>query len=353
MRISGLSDSSAIIVLQPSWENLITSAPAVVAILGSLMVASTRADFSLERSKPIGGFKYITNPSSFRATLVQISNEGWDAFHEAHVNMDKIQLYMEQVPNRIKSALRIVDRDVKQIKRLLPIPMKSIKEMAYKSAGLADATHKGFMNIMLLLGEVIKVTTNQRGIHSRELLDVQYQLEASLAASERMKDIRDKLEKKAAEFEKDVHRYQKEYKDAMDDIPTGWNAILKQLAYAGVGFLKGFTDSLFGGSQRGAAATQETDVDDKLDGSSTRGLIRVFMEQFKSNLDIIHKKFKAIFKAGRAKVEDNPALMFSRYKTLLGNWTKQISESDGKSVAQEKKSALIVLQVWLLTFLTF
>ena len=68
-----------------SMQGNIIYAPHSLAILGQVMLLSTRSDFSLI-SKPVpdgskdvkffegrGDFRYVTHPESFRATLVQVS----------------------------------------------------------------------------------------------------------------------------------------------------------------------------------------------------------------------------------------------------------------------------------------
>ncbi|CAG2194429.1 unnamed protein product [Mytilus edulis] len=67
-----------------NWEQFLMPAPTSIAILGQLMAIATKKDFSLDKTIPEGGFKFVKYPGSFRACLVQISNSGCEAFMEAH-----------------------------------------------------------------------------------------------------------------------------------------------------------------------------------------------------------------------------------------------------------------------------
>lgn len=57
---------------------------------------------------PQDGFKYIKYPVSFRASLVQVSNEGWKAFNQAHNNMSQIAMYSDLIPAKVSDALNLL-----------------------------------------------------------------------------------------------------------------------------------------------------------------------------------------------------------------------------------------------------
>ena len=69
---------------------MLTAAPLSIAILGQVQLVAGQRDFSL--APPPNGFKCIKYPDSFRANLVHLSNEGYNAFLQAHTNMDQIRL---------------------------------------------------------------------------------------------------------------------------------------------------------------------------------------------------------------------------------------------------------------------
>jgi hypothetical protein len=73
-----LADPDAALVAQSSmdlpWEQFIVSGPTTVALLGQLMVVSSKIDFSFRDYQPDYNFVYMRYPNSFRATLTQIAN---------------------------------------------------------------------------------------------------------------------------------------------------------------------------------------------------------------------------------------------------------------------------------------
>ena len=77
---------------------LLSAGPLSVNILGTLCLISTGPDFSLVADKS-ADFKFdrLKTPESFRASLCQISNEGYWAFLEADTQMDRIRMLTEQV----------------------------------------------------------------------------------------------------------------------------------------------------------------------------------------------------------------------------------------------------------------
>ncbi|CAF96630.1 unnamed protein product [Tetraodon nigroviridis] len=77
--------------------------------MGELVFISSE-DFSINKNPPEGGFKYITYPTSFRACLMQVCCSAWQAFNEAHKNMDQIRIHTAAVPDYMKSAVNILQR---------------------------------------------------------------------------------------------------------------------------------------------------------------------------------------------------------------------------------------------------
>ena len=67
-----------------NWAEFLIPAPFSIALMGQLMLIAGEKDFSLENQRPEKGFQFIKHPESFRACLVQVTNDGWKAFNEAH-----------------------------------------------------------------------------------------------------------------------------------------------------------------------------------------------------------------------------------------------------------------------------
>ncbi|CAB3978260.1 Hypothetical predicted protein [Paramuricea clavata] len=71
-------------------------------------------DFSLQDKENPIMFKHLMYPNSFRACLVQISNEGWKAFNLAHTNMDQIRLHSSNVDTHVRTAVKFLLKDSKR-----------------------------------------------------------------------------------------------------------------------------------------------------------------------------------------------------------------------------------------------
>jgi hypothetical protein len=60
-------------LINDNWMQCLIVAPTTIQLLGQLLVVSSKTDVSLKESASDHVFKYIRNPQSLRATLVQIS----------------------------------------------------------------------------------------------------------------------------------------------------------------------------------------------------------------------------------------------------------------------------------------
>ncbi|CAF0800080.1 unnamed protein product [Didymodactylos carnosus] len=217
-------------VIDQPWEEMIISGPISISLLGQVLVISSKRDFSLEENRPEGGFKYIRYPKSFRATLTQISNEGWSAFMEAHSNMNKIQLYMQQIPNHIKTSLKLIATGTPRLLgNLLPLSLRNIAKIGDECVNISKATHDKFADIMGLLGEVVDVTVLAQGLYDQKLSNVSIELNASLVMKNELEKIGEKIDEEYSLIQDSVKEAREAYKNAVDKIPTGWDAVLQGL----------------------------------------------------------------------------------------------------------------------------
>ena len=87
---------------------LLSAGPTSVNILGTLCLLATGPDFSLKPENSEFKFDLLKTPESFRASLCQISNEGYWAFLEADTQMDKIRMLTDQVSSDTTDSLKIL-----------------------------------------------------------------------------------------------------------------------------------------------------------------------------------------------------------------------------------------------------
>ncbi|CAC5363419.1 unnamed protein product [Mytilus coruscus] len=197
-----------------SLENFLLPAPISVAILGQLMAIASTIDFSLEKHAPTDGFKYVKQPGSFRACLVQISTSGCDAFTTADKNMDKIRLYCMQFQGHVQNLVRILKGSKEEKSTLAPVYLNDMMEKANKCLGLAQKTESDFSVLTSLLSEVSIAAIAAKGLHERNLEDAIIQTKIL----EKRKELF-QLQKREIEEEKlQVIEQLSEAKNALDKI---------------------------------------------------------------------------------------------------------------------------------------
>ncbi|CAF1276891.1 unnamed protein product [Didymodactylos carnosus] len=212
------------------WQKFIVSGPVGVNLLGQLMVLSTKLDFSFRDSAPNYTYRYVRHPNSFRATLVQIANDGWKAFLQAHTNMNKIQLYMQLIPGHVNTSLKLLMfPSTRLLERLLPKTLNTIEHIGKACVQLAIATEAKFKNTLDLLGEVIELTERSRGVKTQKLKQTQIEYNLTLIEKEDANKLAEQIRKRYNEARETVKIAQDEYRKALREIPTGMMAFFRDL----------------------------------------------------------------------------------------------------------------------------
>ncbi|CAM2700576.1 unnamed protein product [Rotaria socialis] len=254
--IAGVDRDSSLISqsnMDLPWEQFIVSGPATVNLLGQLMVVSSKHDFSFQDFMPDYKFVYMRFPRSFRATLTQIANDGWEAFMGAHNNMNKIQASMELVPRQVKTALTVLASQKstpKIISMLLPTTLREIERLGKTCVTYANATHVNFVTVMNLIGEVISMTETARGLQETKLRQTEIELNVSLVMKEEYTKLGQTIRQHYDEARNSVRKAQDEYSSALRKIPTGFKGLLMDLGRAVIGIVQTAGQSFIG---RGSA----------------------------------------------------------------------------------------------------
>ena len=86
-----------------------------IAVMSQLLIFSSRVrDFKIcnidKEAIPL-----MKHPESFCTTLVQITNECYDAFMKAHINMERIELKTEKVPDYIRDCIKYMKSGNKKV----------------------------------------------------------------------------------------------------------------------------------------------------------------------------------------------------------------------------------------------
>ncbi|XP_038673154.1 uncharacterized protein LOC119976609 [Scyliorhinus canicula] len=216
------------LLLKPysNWEQFLMPGPLSVAILGEIIFVSAGEDFEIDKNVPIGGFKYMKYPKSFRASLVQVSNQGWEAFQEAHKNMDQIRLHSLTVPGDMKDAVTFIVQDNPEItKQNLSIPLENIKSSADKCLKLAEGVEKKFDLVIHLINELLEACTCSKGVYEEELRQIKITKEITEMKEKAAQEAKAEVEGYHKKMEEQMKKAQEDYKAAMDSVPVGWDAV--------------------------------------------------------------------------------------------------------------------------------
>ncbi|XP_072906503.1 uncharacterized protein [Hemitrygon akajei] len=216
------------LMLQPysNWEQFLMPGPLSIAILGEIIFLSAGEDFAIDKMVPNGGFKYMKYPKSFRASLVQVSNEGWEAFQQAHKNMDQIRLLAVNVPTDMRDVVKfLMQKDPKVTETFLPIPLNNIKSTADKCLELATAVEQKFIGVIHLINELLEACTSSKGVYEQQLHEIKIKKELAEMKEKSAIQAKEILNGYHQKMEKQLDDANKEYKSSMDSIPVGWNAV--------------------------------------------------------------------------------------------------------------------------------
>ncbi|KAI7789373.1 uncharacterized protein LOC130550271 [Triplophysa rosa] len=226
--------------MQPyaNWEEYLTPAPLSIAILGELVYISSSDDFSLNKNPPVGGYKYIKYPDSFRACLMQVCNSGWRAFNEAHKSMDQIRLHTYQVPQYMKNVVKILFEGTDEVvQACLPGHLENISNIADECVRLSGETEKQFTYVINIIQELLEACVNAKQFYGEEWKELMQKQEEAKLREKSAQEANTRTQTAMIKLEKELEQAQHNYQKAMDSLPTGWEMI-------GMDFVKAITQSI-------------------------------------------------------------------------------------------------------------
>ncbi|KAJ6652935.1 hypothetical protein lerEdw1_010293 [Lerista edwardsae] len=242
-----------------NWEEFLMPAPISIAILGELVfISAAQGDFSINKLPPEGGFQHLKYPESFKASLCQVSNRGWAAFNEAHVNMDQIRLLSSGIPEQMKTIVRTLFQEAEVLAALLPNQLKNLQAVTEQCGGLAKAVRAKFTDVIALIQELLEACLNAKQGYEKELEEVQVALEQAKIREKSAQEAKEMAEKYHQQMKEQVEESFQQYKEAMDSIPTGWDAVGMELVTTLTQTLGTFSvefTRMLAGKQRGFGAT--------------------------------------------------------------------------------------------------
>ncbi|XP_066472103.1 chromosome partition protein Smc-like [Tiliqua scincoides] len=209
-----------------NWEEYLSPAPLSIAVLGHLIcISAGQGDFSINKNPPPQGFEHIKYPNSFRASLCQVSNEGWHAFNEAHVNMDQIRLLTASIPGRIKDIVQTLFQEVEVVDALLPGQLRSLKSIAEKCTSQAVAVKDKYASVIALVQELLEAVISAEQVYKEELEEVKTAIMLTKIKEKAAQEAKEMAEKYHNQLKQQTDDLFQEYKRNMEEIPTGWNAV--------------------------------------------------------------------------------------------------------------------------------
>ncbi|EFX83207.1 hypothetical protein DAPPUDRAFT_100775 [Daphnia pulex] len=170
-----------------------------------MICASHVTDFKIDQPNP-KNIPLMKHPESLRTTLVQIVNDAYDAFMKAHINMEKIQLQMAQVPDYVKDCVKMIKSDNKvEIEVLVPRRLKCIKKAANDGLKLSTEVAQAFDSLGQLIQQVLLAIAASQGAKEKEI-------EAAIKAN-----IEERKRRQEESLEESIDRQKKYLQQEVED----------------------------------------------------------------------------------------------------------------------------------------
>ncbi|EMP42330.1 hypothetical protein UY3_00408 [Chelonia mydas] len=209
-----------------NWEEYLMPGPISIAILGELAcIAAGQGDFSINKTPPVHDFKYIRHPDSFLASLTQVSHAGWHAFNIAHKNMDQIRLLSMSVPSHMKTIVQTLFQDFEVVNALLPGQLNNMKSIADDCTRLAQSVEIKFTDVICLIQELLEACLSSKMRYEEELRETKMALEHAELKRKAAEEAKEMAKEYYNSMRNQVENTFADYKEAMDSVPTGWNAV--------------------------------------------------------------------------------------------------------------------------------
>ena len=234
--------------IEETWEEVAVAGPTIVNYISSLITLSSTQDFPFASSTPDHKYEYIKYPNSFRTTLVQISNEMYNAFLDAHTNMDRIQLNMQQIPKDIKTILQLLtSASARLIQSMLPTSLANIERLSKQCADAANSTRNAFSSVTHFLHEVTQATIHTYGYSMNMSNHISNLSNISMLEQAQVTSNLEKIRENYETARKNLEKAQEEYYKAYYAIPTRRKVSTKGIFEVVGGALGGPVGAAIGG----------------------------------------------------------------------------------------------------------
>jgi hypothetical protein len=178
---------------------------------------------------------------------------------------------MKLIPQHIRTIIKILSGKAsgKLVSRILPIKINDIERISQTCVTLANNTEDSFKAVKNLLNEILEATKVTKGLHEKELHDLQVELNVTRVMQTEMKREEELRRQHYEEIRRAVHKAQAEYSQALNDIPTGWKALGLELGRAVISIGKSFAHAFIASKTGGFLSSSNMQGSGSNDAVST------------------------------------------------------------------------------------
>ncbi|XP_069786775.1 uncharacterized protein [Narcine bancroftii] len=211
------------LIMKPyaNWEDFLTPGLTSIAILGELIFIAAAEAFQVKLIAAGRPPRFLRQPGSFRACLMQLCDQGWKAFNKAHNNMDQIRLQTLTVPKHLANAVQVLSREPQVVKAMLPSRLRSLRTVVEKCQELASSVEEEFASLIDLVQELLEICGGSQTEYHDRMEEVKQVLKESELRKAAVKKQKKRLEAELSETRLRMEEAHTLYKRAVKMIPSG------------------------------------------------------------------------------------------------------------------------------------
>ena len=150
--------------------------------------------------------------------------------------MDGIRQQTSRLPLSMRQLLTVlVNGNQKQRNLLLPIALKDVKTIADVSLSNAESVKKKFMRTQNEISEMLEVATESKGSYSTLKRQAEIERTQNELEEKALEERKARYDQHIKKLEKELDKRIKDYDEALDSMPSGWEMI-------GMDFVEGLVD---------------------------------------------------------------------------------------------------------------
>ncbi|XP_052087217.1 uncharacterized protein LOC127724325 [Mytilus californianus] len=276
---------------------LLTSPPQVITLIGNLLLIANDSDFTLNMKSFQKKFEYLEYPDSFRASLVQLANIGWDEFYEAHINMDSMKIHMTNIDSHLKILVNVLTEGTNdKVQYFNKKILKKIELIADESLKLSLDVEVRFLLFMNVTNELLEAISMAKGFYEDKAKDTEMAIRATKKEVKKSKEEKEMLDKKYEEIDEEMKGASADLKIALDD------SSMKLMAFSVFDWTFGVANKLIFGRDH----SLYEQVHDNRDAESTEDRAKNRAYIFAEDLHVVVDHLVEIATAGKNNGQKEP-----------------------------------------------